>query len=239
MDANQKETGGIMAKGAATRKQLLKEPDQFITFSGKLIAFGRTHLKTILICAGGILALLLVVATARQISNRNENIASERIEKTVATYSAALEDTDSKTAYDRVKNDFNDIFDNFGSKNAVKIARIIFGDISYNAGDADTAIAMYTQALDDFSQSPALKNIVLSGLGHAYILKNDYPQSIRYFETISADRESTLKSGALFNLAWLYEATGEKEKSTALYEQLLADFPDTMYGDLVREKINS
>jgi hypothetical protein len=79
-----------MAKGAATRKQLLKEPDQFITFSGKLIAFGRTHLKTILICAGGILALLLVVATARQISNRNENIASERIEKTVATYSAAL-----------------------------------------------------------------------------------------------------------------------------------------------------
>jgi hypothetical protein len=41
-----------MAKGAATRKQLLKEPDQFITFSGKLIAFGRTHLKTILIWCG-------------------------------------------------------------------------------------------------------------------------------------------------------------------------------------------
>jgi hypothetical protein len=35
-----------MAKGSATRKQLLKEPDQFITFSGKLIAFGRSNLKT-------------------------------------------------------------------------------------------------------------------------------------------------------------------------------------------------
>jgi tetratricopeptide (TPR) repeat protein len=228
-----------MAKGAATRKQLLKEPDQFITFSGKLIAYGRTHLKTILIGAGSILVLLLVVATVRQISSRNENIASERVEKAVAKYSAALQDTDPNTAYDRVKTDFNDIFDNFGSKNAVKIARIIYGDISFNAGDADTAISMYTKALDDFSQSPALKNIVLSGLGHAYILKNEYPQSIRYFETISTDRESTMKSGSLFNLAWLYEATGQKEKSTALYEQLLADFPDTMYGDLVREKIKS
>lgn len=228
-----------MAKGAATRKQLLKEPDQFITFSGKLIAFGRTHLKTILIGTGSILALLLILATVRQISDRNESIASERVEKAVAKYSAALQDTDPKTAYGRVKTDFNDLFDNYGSKNAVKIARIIYGDISFNAGDADTAIAMYTHALDDFSQSPALKNIVLSGLGHAYVLKNEYPQSIRHFETISADEEPTMKSGALFNLAWLYETTGEKEKSTALYKQLLADFPDTMYGDLVREKINS
>ena len=227
-----------MAKGAATRKQLLKEPDQFITFSGKLIAFGRSNFKMILIAAGILVALLLTVATVRQVSNRNENRASELVENAVAKYSAALQDTNPKTAYDRVNTDFTHIFDKYGSKNAVKIARIIYGDISYHAADADTAIAMYAQALDDFNQSPALKNIVLSGLGHAYVLKKEFPQSIRYFEMISADKEKAMKSGALFNLAWLYEATGEKEKSTALYKQLLADFPDTMYGDLVREKVS-
>ncbi|MBC2711859.1 MAG: tetratricopeptide repeat protein [Desulfosarcina sp.] len=227
-----------MAKGAKTRKQILKDPDQFITFSGKLIAFGRSNLKTILISAGVIVALLLAVATVRQVSDRNENRASELVEKAMAKYSAALQDTNPKTAYDRVKTDFAEIFGEYGSKNAVNIARIIYGDISYSAGDADTAIAMYTRSLDDFSQSPALKNIVLSGLGHAFVLKKDYPQSIRYFEMISADKENTMKSGALFNLAWIYEATGEKEKSTALYKQLLADFPDTMYGDLVREKFS-
>ena len=227
-----------MTKGAVTRKQLLKEPDQFITFSGKLIAFGRSNLKTILIGAGSIFILLMVIVTVRQISHRNENRASELVEKAVAKYSAALQDTNPETAYDRVKSDFSDIFDEYGSKNAVKIARIIYGDISYHAGDADTAIALYTRALEDFNQSPALKNIVLSGLGYAYVLKKDYPQSIRYFEIISADKEHTMKSGALFNLAWLYETTGEKEKSAALYKQLLSDFPDTMYGDLVREKVN-
>jgi predicted negative regulator of RcsB-dependent stress response len=65
--------------------------------------------------------------------------------------------------------------------NAAKIARIIYGDISYNAGDADTAIAMYTLALEDFNQSPALKNIVLSGLGYAFVLKEEYPRSIQLF----------------------------------------------------------
>jgi tetratricopeptide (TPR) repeat protein len=239
MGANQTKTGGIMAKREATRKQLLKEPDQFITFSGKLIAFGQSHLKTILICAGGLLALLLVAVTVNQVMDRNENRASELVEKAVAKYSAALQDTNPKTAYDRVKTDFSDLFDKYGSKKAVKLARIIYGDISYNAEDAETAITMYTQALEGAGQSQALKPIVLSGLGYAYALKNEYPQSIRYFETIMEASDATMKSSALFNLAWLYEANGEKEKSTARYKQLLADFPDTMYGDLVREKINS
>ena len=228
-----------MAKREATRKQLLKEPDQFITFSGKLIAFGQSHLKTILICSGCLLALLLVAATVSQVSDRNENRASELVEKTIAKYSAALQDTSPKTAYERVKTDFSDIFDKYGSKKAVKIARIIYGDISYNAEDADTAIAMYTQALEDVGRFPALRPIVLSGLGYAHALKHEYPQSIRYFETIMEAPDATMKSSALFNLAWLYEANGEKEKSAARYRQLLADFPDTMYGDLVREKVNS
>ena len=228
-----------MAKGSATRKQLLKEPDQFITFSGKLIAFGRSNAKTILISTGIIFALLLALVTVRQVSHRNESRASALVEQAVAKYSAALQDTTPQTAYDRIKTDFADLFNKYGSKNAVKIARIIYGDISYNAGDADTAIAMYTHALDDFNESPAVKNIVLSGLGYAFVLKAEYPRSIHYFEMISVDKEKTMKSGALFNLAWLYEATGEKEKSASMYKQLLTDFPESMYGDLVREKISS
>ena len=228
-----------MAKGSTTRKQLLKEPDQFITFSGKLIAFGRSNLKIILITTGILFSLLLALVTVQQISQRNENRASELVEKAVAEYSTALQGTTPQKAFDQIKTDFADIFDKYGSKNAAKIARIIYGDISYNAGDADTAIAMYTHALEDFKQSPAVKNIVLSGLGYAFVLKAEYPRSIQYFEMISADKEKTLKSGALFNLAWLYEAAGEKEKGASMYKQLLSDFPESMYSDLVREKVSS
>ena len=97
-------------------------------------------------------------------------------------------------------------------------------------------ISSVLQALDDFSHTPSLKNIILSGLGHAHMLKEDYPESIRYFEMISNGEQNDMKSGALFNLAWLYETTGEKEKSDATYKQLLDDFPDSMYNNLVKEK---
>lgn len=227
-----------MAKGGVSRKQLLNEPDKFMTFTGKLIAYGKSHLKTILICSAVVFLSLVIVVTMGQVSRRNEKKASERVEKAVAKYASVLQDKDANAAYEQVKGDFNDIFDAFGSKNAVKIARIVYGDMSYSAGDADTAIAMYRQALDDFNQTQGLKNIILSGLGHAYLLKEEYPQSIQYFEMISKTQEKTLKSDALFNLAWLYETTGDKERSVAHYKQILDDFPDTLYGDLIKEKIS-
>jgi tetratricopeptide (TPR) repeat protein len=238
MDANQKEFGGIMAKGGVSRKQLLNEPDKFMTFTGKLIAYAKSHLKPILICSAVVFLSLIIVATVGQVSRRNEKKASARVEKAVAKYVSILQDKDANAAYEEVKSEFNDIFDAYGSKNAVKIARIVYGDMSYSAGDADTAISMYQRALDDFNPTQGLKNIILSGLGHAYLLKKDYSQSIQYFEKISAGHEKTLKSDAMLNLAWLYETTGDKARSLAEYKQILADFPDTMYGDMIREKIS-
>ena len=228
-----------MAKGGVSRKQLLNEPDRFMTFTGKLIDFAKTHLTLIVSCAAVVLLSLIIVVTVDQVSRRNEKKASQRVEDAVAKYTAILQDQDAKAAYAQIKSDFTSIFDTYGSKNAAKIARIVYGDMSFAAGDAETAIAMYSRALDDFSQFKGLKNIVLSDLGHAYLLKKQYPQSIRYFEMVVQGQDKTLQSDALFNLAWLYEANGEKARSAAQYERILTEFPDTMYGDLIREKLNS
>ncbi|GAB6907772.1 conserved hypothetical protein [Desulfosarcina cetonica] len=225
------------AKGSLTRKQLLKEPDQFITFSGRLITFGRTHTRGLLIAAGVLMAVVLIGVIVRQVLDRNERVASELTGKAMATYSAALQDTDPKTAFERVKTDFATLFDQYGSTRAAKIARIEYGDISYRAGDVDAAIAMYTQAMDDFGESSALRNIILSGLGYAYTLKRAYAEAIRYFEMISSGSDATLKGDAIFNMACLYALTGEKEKSLAMYKRLLADFPGSIYEPLAKEHI--
>lgn len=227
-----------MAKKVVSRKKLLKEPDRFISLSEKLVEFGRANLKAILAGVGALIVLAVVVVVANQVSQRNERRASEMVETAMAKYTAALQDTDPKTAYERIKPDFEALFDQYGGKQAVKVARIVYGDICYNAGDADTAVAMYTQALADLGSADGLKTLILGDLGHAYQMKKDYPASIRYYRMILQNQANTLKSDALFNLAGIYAATGEKEKSDAMYKQLLADFPGAPYAGLVREKIN-
>lgn len=227
-----------MTKGAVTRKQLLKEPDQFITFSGKLIAFGRTHFKALLIGAGCFLTLLLVAATVHQISERNAYRASEAFERILAGYSTALQHSDPKSAYDLVKSDLKAFFEKHGSKKGMGLKRTVYAQISYRAGDTDTAIAMYGRALDDRDPDPAMKNLLWSGLAYAHVQKADYPPSIRYFERIAAGSEPTLRSDALFNLGWLYEHTGEQEKSRTIWRQLKSEFPNTFYEALIREQVS-
>jgi len=185
-----------MAKGTVTRKKLLKEPDQFITFSGKMIEFGRSHGKSILIGTGVIVVLLLILVSARQISNRNESKASALLEKAMIKYSAALTDTNPEEAYAEVKEDFTSFFDKYGSKASGKLALILYGDISYTAKDADTAIDMYDRALKAFGDTTATKNIILSRLSHAYLLQDKHHEAIQTFENsavvfVPADEKDT------------------------------------------------
>ncbi len=226
-----------MAKGRISRKELLNEPDRFMVFVGRVIDFAKRHLTILTIGAVAFFLSLITVVVVTQVSHRNEIKASASVEKAMATYASVLKDKDEAAAYEAVKGEFSEIFDAYGSKQAAKIARIVYGDMSYSAGDADTAITMYQKALDDFEQAPAMKPIILSGLGHAYLLKKEYPKSIGYFEKILESQENLLKSDALFSLAWLYETTGDKVRSTEQYKKLLADFPDSVYGDMVKEKI--
>ena len=228
-----------MAKKPLTRKQLLKEPDQFITFTGRLIEFGKSNLKPILIGVGALIVMLVVIVAVNQISQRNERLASEMVEKVMATYSAALADTDAKTAYDRVKPEFESLFDQYGGKKAAILARIVYADICYRAEDADAAIAMYTHALDDFGQTGAMKNIVLSGLAHAHQLKGDRSAAIQYYSMIAEGEDPTLKSDAMFNLSCLYEADGKIEKRNAILDRMIADFPGSPYEELAKEKTRS
>jgi TolA-binding protein len=58
------------------------------------------------------------------------------------------------------------------------------------------------------------------------LLKDKNNEAIQNFETISESEETTMKAGAMFNLALLYEASGDKEKSDELFRTIANRFPD-------------
>lgn len=219
-----------------TRKQLLKEPDEFITTTGKLIRWAKEHEKKIAWSLGVIFVLLILIVGLNQVSKSNEKAAFDLYTKAMAKYDAAAADNGPQEAYDRVKDDFSEIIDKYSGKNGGKLARIAFADICYNAGDADTAIPMYKSAMDDFGGDPAFKQILINSLGYAYEMKMDLDNAIHYFEMIASGESDMLKSSALFNLGRIYEKKGDREKSLAAFKKIESDFPDSRFLNIVKEK---
>ncbi len=233
-DNLKKSQGGKMAKKRVTRKKLLKEPDEFITFSSKLFRFISENRKSLQ--WGGIICVLIILSISlyNYISIQKEKNALQMLGSAMAigTVSGDSPKSDSMT-----KQQFENLIDQFPRTDAGKIGKLLYANICFKEGDYDRALIFYQQALIDFDPEPSFKNIILSGLGHSYREKKDTASAIKYFEAIASGSDDLLKDEALFQLGHLYENDGDSTKSMEAFKKIVSDFSDSLYGSIVKEKI--
>ena len=225
-------------KRKKTRKELLKEPDEFLTISSKLINLAikyKTHLTYAL---GIILALALIFSGIRFFSIRSENKASALLDKSLTKYNSIKADKKPADIYSEVSADFQTIIDKYKGKDSAKIARLIFADICYNAGKYEQAIELYKTAQTGFTKHPMILHQILSNIGYAYEQHGDYATAITYFEKITSAPEPIMQDEALYHLGRLYDKLGQIDKSREAYNKIINDHQDFIYIDLVKERMS-
>jgi tetratricopeptide (TPR) repeat protein len=220
-----------------SRKQLLNEPDEFITLSSKLLKFIIDHKNQITIAVSVIFLFLLAFSGRTYFLNKSENKASISLDRNITRYESAKIKEGAKKAYLEVEKDFQLLLKKYSSRHSGKLARVIFANISYHAGRSDEAIALYKKSLKDFDDKPFIKNMISNNLGYAYEKKGDYAGAIQYFELTALGPKSDLKNEAWYNLGRLYAREGDKEKSSKAYNKIVFDFTNSIYFDLVKEKL--
>ena len=127
--------------------------------------------------------------------------------------------------------------DGYGKRKGGKIGRLIYADICFKGGQLDRSIELSRQALMDFGNTQPYKNLILSSLGAAHEEKEDYDAAVGYLERIASEPEGLMRNDALFSLGRIYAAMEQKEKSTATYKKLIADYPGYMYVEIARDKL--
>ncbi len=225
-----------MAK-KVSRKQLLKEPDEFITFTGKLIRLVSTYQKQITIILGIVVSVFLIISIVKFYTNRMENNAFTLLNQANDKYSAVLSSQDASTALKEVEKDFEYILSEYSGYQGGKIARVNYAAYCYRAGEYDKASSLYTTALKDFGKNPSYKNLILNGLGYSYKAKKDYENSVKYFEMIASSKIPMLKDEALFNLSKLYLILGKKSKSIEVLSTIVSDYPESIYFELAKAQL--
>ena len=223
-------------KRKKTRKELLKEPDEFLTISTKLINLAieyKTHLTYAL---GIILVLAVIISGIRFFSIRAENKASDLLDKSLTKYNSVKAEKQPAEVYDEVSADFQFILDKYNGKKSAKLARLTYANICYDAGKYEEAIELYKTAQTEFAKHPMILNQVLSNLGYAYEQKGDYETAVSYFEKISSAPERIMRDEALYHLGRLYDKLGLTEKSREAYNKILNDHQDFIFIDLVKEQ---
>ena len=83
-----------MTKKRVTRKQLLKEPDEFITFSNRMIKFGVAYKQQLMIGVGVFCTAVLIFVGMQYVSGRSQAKAFRLLENAIAGYDRALAQND-------------------------------------------------------------------------------------------------------------------------------------------------
>jgi tetratricopeptide (TPR) repeat protein len=225
-------------KRKKTRKELLKEPDEFLTISTKLINLAIEYKTYLTYALGIILVLAVIISGIRFYSIRAENKASELLVASLTKYNSLKLEKQPAEVYDEVSADFQFILDKYNGKESAKLARLTYANICYNAGKYEQAIELYKTAQTEFAKHPMILNQVLSNLGYAYEQKGDYEIAVSYFEKISSAPEGIMRDEALYHLGRLYDELGLMEKSREAYDKILNEHQDFIYIDLVRERMS-
>jgi tetratricopeptide (TPR) repeat protein len=225
-------------KRRVTRKKLLKEPDEFITTTGRLIRWSQQYQKQLSYAVAAVFVSLVAIAGFRYFANQAENTAFQLLNQATVKYESRLNAVGPEKAYQETKEDFEYILNKYKRKHGGKLACVVFANINYDAGNPDQAILLYEQALKVQGKESSLRNLIFSSLGYAYELKNDLQTAISYFEKIMESDDPMIKDVALFNQGRLHEALGDVSKSKDAYKRLVSDYADSVYFELAKEKNN-
>ncbi|MBI5896831.1 MAG: tetratricopeptide repeat protein [Desulfobacterales bacterium] len=227
-----------MAKKRISRKELVKEPDEFITFTGQAIRWARENTRPLMYGVCIFFGIIVLVSAYRLFSGYRQENGAALLSQTRSAYQAAVQaDKDPAKVLATVKPQFERLIDEYGNWPAGRLGRVLYAHAALAGQAPDEAIVLYKRALDDFNTDPALTNSILNGLATAYIQKGDGAAAISHLERLVAGGGKALKDAALFQLGTLYKAAGQAEKSQQAYKQLSTDYPDSIYANIAKEKV--
>ena len=220
-----------------TRKELLKEPDRFITTTGKLIAFGRQYRTHIIV---GFLAVIVAAAAVsgyQYLSRKKEARAAVLLEQTRRSYADAMGYADPETALEQIRSDYNEISGTYSDTRAGVYAQVFFGDALYNAGEYAKAAETYEKAFSELSGEPVLRRLVQRNLAYALEGLKKYAEAAGKFHEIADAPQAVMPDEALYNAGRMEEAAGDTAGAKKTYEKLLAEYSDSIFAGVVRDKM--
>ncbi|MFH1102553.1 MAG: tetratricopeptide repeat protein [Pseudomonadota bacterium] len=225
-----------MAKQKISRKKLLKEPDEFITVSARLFQFIVENKPRIQWGLMALVGIALILSAWMYWVKQTEKKAVLMLGNAMISYEPDEKNKTSEASYAKVAETLEALIGKYPGTDSGKIGKVLYGGISLKMGNPDKAIELYRRALDDFDSEPSLRNIIQSGLGHAYLAKKEIKEAKRCFEKTVSGNEPVLKDEALFILGNLYGQEGDMKKKSEMYEKILSDFPNSLYSAIVKEE---
>ena len=216
-----------MARQRITRKELLRQPDQFLTRSARVIAWAEMNATSILYGAGAvILAVILVGGWFVWRTNRHTRAEALLYEAMNAGANGeVVQQVASQN--DQMVQALQSLVRDYGGTPAAIQAYWNLGRLYFARGEYVASLQAYEQARSRLSadNQEALMGAMISlNMAYAEEAQGACEQALRNFETVlTAPAATWLRSEAYLGMGRCHEQSGVPGKAAEVYDRALTD----------------
>ena len=224
-------------KKRITRKQLLKEPDEFLTFSAKTIQFVGNNRRLVLGVAIGVVVAAIAVAGLRYDAKVSERRAYALFERGRVSYMAEILGRPSTEPLSETAEPFWRVLRKYPKTHAAPLSLMAFANLSYFRGDYEGAIDLYQRASRAFREDGAVLKLTWNGLAYAYEAQKNFESAAEYYQKITDSQDEFMRGDACYNFARMMEAMNDQEKAIEAYKKVVKTYPDSVGFQIAKEKV--
>jgi len=214
-----------------------KKPDEFITFSAKILEWCGENLRIVSGIAAGIVLILLIVGAVFVFKASREAKATNLYQKALALYPTASPGDNDPTEYAQATAALEEVQQRYGSTNVATTALVDLGNVYFEQGAYDKAILCYNDFLQRTNRTHPLHDQVLVSLGETYEAKESYEQALEIYQLLGKEGAPVYQAQAQLYLGRVYEAMGDKSKAMAHYDNYLNESPAPLFGEWIKIKL--
>ena len=228
-----------MAEKKPKRKELLNEPDEFITWSTRIIEFVQRNQRATAIGAAVFVLVILASFVYYGYQSRRQATSHEMLETAIRSYEklAASENPKNSSANDKLFDIFRKISRDYSDLPSGQIAILYEGHILFNKGDFKGALDKYNQFQSSILARKGLGPLALYNMAQSEMALKDYETAINLFDQLTRDINSPYRREAYSSIARIYEMMEKKKEAAQAYKQYLKVFPEAPDADFVKTKI--
>jgi predicted negative regulator of RcsB-dependent stress response len=228
-----------VAEKKISRKELLKEPDEFLSTSARVLQFFRENPK--IIYTGAALFIGIIVASLaiygymenrRQASHLDFKAAYAKYAQAVASPEPV-----SKETWQEVFNAFEEVAQSYGSMPAGEKALLYSGHALYQMGDYEGALKRYDKMKSTSLVEKGLGELAMYHKAMTLIAMKKYEPAVMILDEFSKNTDSPYRREAYAAIARIYESMGKNKEATQTYKQYLKMFPKAPDAPLVKARI--
>lgn len=228
-----------MAEKKISRKELLKEPDEFLTTSAKAVMYAQENPRRVVFGAAVILVCVLVAA-GLYLVRKNQETKSERLfDQAFQQYQAITFAPEEPSAekLDKILSEFELVAKDYSSLPAGEMAVLYSGHVLYRKKDFKGALEMYERMQSTKIARTGLEALVLYHMAMTRFALKDYEKAEALFTQLSKDPNSPYRREAFAAIARIYESMAKNKEAAQAYKQYLKMFPEAPDAAFIRARL--